>query len=118
VSSPLEYLAVNLFQVAGFMTSFVPLAMLAGWRTWVHAKRIREHEGTGWRGVAEAGALGFLLAMGVLAYGIVTRQADALPYVVFYGGAALLIGVTLGCALRATGLLVLKYCGRRATAKP
>jgi hypothetical protein len=113
VSSPIVYVAPNLFQVGAAMTRFVPLAMLAGWRTWVHAKRVREHQGSGWQGVAEAGALGFLLAIVVLAHGILTRPADALPYVVFYGGAALLIGVALGCVLRATGLLVLKYCGQR-----
>ena len=113
VSSPLAYVAENLFQVAGFMVLFIPLAMIVGWRTWVHAKRVCEHEGTGWQGVAEAGALGFLLAIGVLAAGILTQPAKALPYVAFYGGAALLIGVVLGCGLRATGLLVLKYCDRK-----
>jgi hypothetical protein len=103
--------ATLVYQIGFVVALFVPLALLAGWRTWVHARRYRERQGTGWQGVAEAGALGIILALAVLAHGILSRPADALPYVVFYGGAALILGLAIGVVLRMTALLVLRVQG-------
>ena len=108
VSTPLEYALANLFDTVAYLMVFLPLAIVAGWRTWVHASRYREGRGRGWQGVAEAGGLGVILALGVLARGIVTRPADAPPYVIFYGGVALIVGVAIGLILRVTTLGVLK----------
>jgi len=85
-----------------------PFALLAGWRTWVYARRWCDQREAGWRAVAEAGACGLILALVYLARGIVTRPAEAPPYVIVYGGAALLVGVVVGVILRMTAILVLK----------
>ncbi len=90
-----------------------PFALLAGWRTWVYARRWCDQQDRGWRAVAEAGACGLILALLYLAPGIVTRPAEAPPYVIVYGGAALLLGVVVGLFLRTTAILVLKL-GRSA----
>jgi hypothetical protein len=82
--------------------------VFTGWRTWVYARRWRERQDQGWRAVAEAGACGLLLALVYLARGILTRPAEAPPYVIAYGGAALLLGVLVGLFLRATAILVLR----------
>ena len=86
-----------------------PFALLAGWRTWVYAKRWCDQQDRGWRAVAEAGACGVIPALLYLAPGIVTRPAEAPPYVMAYGGGALLLGVVVGLFLRTTAILVLKF---------
>ena len=86
----------------------LPFALLAGWRTWVYAKRWCDRHDRGWRAVGEAGACGLILALLFLARGIVTRPAEAPPYVIVYGGAALLLGVLAGLILRTTAILVLE----------
>ena len=86
-----------------------PFALLAGWRTWVYAKRWCDQQDRGWRAVAEAGACGVIPALLYLAPGIVLRPAEAPPYVIAYGGGALLLGVAVGLFLRTTAILVLKF---------
>jgi uncharacterized membrane protein YhaH (DUF805 family) len=85
-----------------------PFALLAAWRTWVYARRWCDREARGWWAVAEAGACGLILALLYLAPGIVTRPAEAPPYVIAYGGAAWLLGVLMGLFLRTTAILVLR----------
>ena len=87
----------------------LPFALFAGWRTWVYAKRWCDQQDRGWRAVAEAGACGVIPALLYLAPGIVLRPAEAPPYVIAYGGGALLLGVTVGFFLRTTAILVLKF---------
>ena len=87
----------------------LPFAALAGWRTWVYAKGWREQRVRGWQAVAEAGACGLVVALGYLAPGIVTRPTEAPPYVIVYGGAALILGLMVGLFLRMTAILVLKF---------
>jgi hypothetical protein len=91
-----------------------PFAILAAWRTWVHAGRWRDRGDQGWQGVAEAGACGLGIALLVLLPGIITRPMDAAPYVVAYGAAALVAGLTLGLLLRAAALVVLRLSGSGA----
>ena len=86
-----------------------PFALLAGWRTWVYAKRWCDQQDRGWWAVAEAGACGLIPALLYLAPGIVMRPAEAPPYVMAYGGGALLLGVVVGLFLRTTAILVLKF---------
>jgi hypothetical protein len=85
----------------------MPFAAGAGWRTWVHTKRWRDGRGTGWTGVTEAGATGLAVALIILAPGIATRPTEAPPYVIVYGGAALILGLLVGLLLRTTALLFL-----------
>jgi hypothetical protein len=108
VSSNFEYWTRNFFQVATVFIPFVPLSLVAAWRTRMYARRYMRGEGTGWRGVAEAGALGFAVAILVLSRGILMRPAEAPPYILFYGGIAVLLGLAVGCVLRIAGILVLK----------
>ena len=101
-----------LLELAGqlfVIVPFVPFAVFAAWRTWTHARRYLNGDGTGWQGVAEAGAIGFVPAIVILRGGIATRPQDAAPYVVAYGGGALLSGLLIGLILRWTALLTLKY---------
>ena len=84
-----------------------PFALLAGWRTWVYAKRWCDQQDRGWLAVAEAGACGLIPALLYLAPGIVMRPDEAPPYVMAYGGGALLLGVVVGLVLRTTAILVL-----------
>ena len=86
----------------------LPFATLAAWRTWVHAARWHERQDAGWQGVAEAGATGFLIAIACLVQGILTRPTEAPPYVIAYGGAALVLGLLVGLVLRTTAVVVLK----------
>ncbi len=86
----------------------VPFALLAAWRTWVYAGRWCDRRDRGWRAVAEAGGCGLILALLYLAPGIVTRPGDAPPYVIAYGGAALLLGLLMGLLLRTTAILCLR----------
>jgi hypothetical protein len=88
----------------------LPFAMLAGWRTWHHAMAMRDQRGRGWLGVGEAGACGLIVALGVLAPGILVNGALAgAPYVAVYGTAALILGLLAGLILRTTALIVLRF---------
>ena len=89
-------------------TWMLPFAAIAAWRTWVHAQRWRARRGSGWQGVAEAGACGLAAALFYLAPGIVTRPRDAAPYVITYGGAATVVGLLFGLVLRTTAVLILR----------
>jgi uncharacterized membrane protein YhaH (DUF805 family) len=91
-----------------------PFALLAGWRTWVYARRWCDRQDRGWMAVVEAGACGLMLALLYLAPGIVTRPAEAPPYVIAYAGFALLLGVVSGLFLRTTAIVILKL--RKSTA--
>jgi hypothetical protein len=86
-----------------------PFAVLAGWRTWVYARRWCDQQDRGWLAVAEAGACGLIVALVYLAPGIATRPADAAPYVIAYGGGALLLGLLVGVFLRTMAVLVLSF---------
>lgn len=85
-----------------------PFAAVAAWRTRVHAVRWRTAGGTGWQGVAEGGALGLLVALGVLSPGIIHTPEQAAPYVIVYGSAALILGLLAGVLLRFTALVALR----------
>ena len=65
--------------------------------------------GGGWSVRLDAGVL-------YLAPGIVRRPAEAPPYVIAYGGAALLLGLVVGLVGDMTAILVLKFFNRMAHA--
>jgi hypothetical protein len=69
---------VNLVQFGALIVLISPLALVAAWRTWVHAARNRSGGGNGWQGVLEAGAAGFVIALWVLAPGIAMQSAQGL----------------------------------------
>lgn len=92
-----------------YTTVVGPLAMLAAWRTWVHAQRRLDGFDPAWQGIAEAGACGFGIAGAFILPGIMMRRADATPYIIVYGGGALLVGLGCGLVLRMTALWVLRH---------
>jgi len=92
----------------------VPLSFIAGWRTYVHARRwliVQKHS---WDGVFEAAVCGFVCALPILAPGIVTQPAKAPPYILVYGGLGAIIGLIVGLVLRTTALLTLRLSRRVA----
>ena len=96
----------------------LPLSIIAGWRTFVYARRWSAREDRTWRAVFESGVCGFLYMMLVLARGIATQPMNAPPYVIVYGGIAFLVGLVVGLVLRTTALLVLRVCGRLLPDQP
>lgn len=97
-----------LLQLVPIVAVLLPFTIFAGWRTEVHARQWLEGRGAGWRGVVESGATALGVAVFVLAPGIVRRPAEAAPYVLFYGSAALIMGLLVGLMLRTTALVVLR----------
>ena len=94
--------------------ALVPLSFIAGWRTYVHAKRwLLTHDRT-WRGVFEGGLCGFLCVLPSLAAGIVTQPRKAPPYILVYGGLGAIIGLIVGLVLRTTALSTLRLARRIA----
>ena len=103
-------MAAALAMMSAMVVGLSPLGMLAAWRTFAHAIRRRDRHESGWLGVLAAGACGFAIAAMVLAHGIVTRPREAPPYLLFYGGGALVFGLLAGVLLRTTALIVLHLC--------
>ena len=103
-----------------------PLAAVASWRTWVHARGPTPNT-TGWQGVLEAGALGFALTLPFVLPGVVARQFNpgpwgqpqafllGLAYVGGYGLLGLAVGLVLGCLLWLSAKLVLLVYRRAAS---
>jgi hypothetical protein len=103
-----------------------PPAILVFWRTWVHAQRFLARETRGWRGVFEAGALGFALTLPLVLPGVIARQFNpgawgqpqafmlGLGYVAVYGLLGLAVGLVLGFLLWLSAILAL-LVHRRAT---
>lgn len=85
-----------------------PLAIVAAWRTWVHARKMRTLGVSGSRGILEAAAVGFVIPMIPLAPGIFGHPADALPYIVFYGGVGIIIGLLVGTILWGSATVVVQ----------
>lgn len=86
----------------------LPFALVAAWRTWVHARRWIRTGRASWISVVEAAGCGLAIAIGSMWRGLVERPLEAPPYVIVYGGAALLLGAVVGFILRAVALAVLK----------
>lgn len=103
--TPLVPIAATALQF-GFV--MLPFAALAGWRTWVHARRRLELGTSGWQGVVEAGACGLATLLVILLPGIFSHPLQALPYIVGYGGLAALCGLLVGLLLRTAAVIVLK----------
>jgi hypothetical protein len=91
----------------------LPLALIAAWRTWVYAERFQHGVSRGWEAVAEAGLVGVLASLWMLAGPTLRRPLDAPPYLLTYGGMALLAGLLVGLVLRASAVLVLRRTSDR-----
>ncbi len=94
--------------------TLLPLSLIAGWRTFVHARRRLKDDDHSWRGVLEARLCGFLYVLVILARGIVTQTMQAPPFVIVYGGLGLVLGLIVGLVLYSTALLTLSVSKRAA----
>lgn len=113
-----DYAERQLKLIVAYVTATSPFAMVAAWRTFVHAKGWLERGDPGWRGVLEAGAGGFLATLIVLLPGILTTPAQAPAYVVTYGSLTFTLGLALGALLRTTALATLRVLTRRRATSP
>ena len=107
-SRRLQFLRVYLLGIA-------PFAMAAAWRTFVHARRWLEKGSRGSQGILEGAACGFAGAVLVLLPGIVTKPAQAPPYLLAYGGLAAALGLAVGVVLWMSATLTLGLYARRVT---
>jgi len=93
--------------VSGYLTAVSPFAMVASWRTFVHAKRWLSDGATGGRAILEGAVCGFAGAVLVLLPAIVTRPREAPPYVLAYGGLAAVLGLVVAAIVWVTAACVL-----------
>jgi len=97
-----------------------PLAAVASWRTWVHARGYQTGNTTGWQGLMEEGALGFAVTLPFVLPFVVARQFNpgpwgqpqafllALGYVGAYGLLGAAVGLVLGLLLWLSASIVLR----------
>jgi hypothetical protein len=111
----LIHLANRLKLIVAYVSFMAPFAMVAAWRTFVHATRWLERGHVEWSGIVEAGATGLAGTLLVLLPGIVTHPRQAPGYVIAYGIPMIAIGLAIGVILHATALAVLK--AQRAIAR-
>lgn len=107
--------------LAVLVVTFVvaPLAAVVSWRTAVHAQRFLARETSSWRGVFEAGAMGFAVTLPFVLPAVVARQFNpgawgqpqafmlGLAYVGAYGLLGLVVGLVLGFLLRLSAMMAL-----------
>ena len=105
--------------IGAYIMGLAPFAMAAGWRTFVHARRWLEKGSWGALGILEGAACGFAGAVLVLLPGIVTKPAQAPPYVLAYGGLATVVGLAVGAVLWVSATLTLRlYVIKARKAEP
>jgi hypothetical protein len=90
------------------MLMMSPLALVAGWRTHVYARRRREHGADGWRGVVEAAVFGAAVMLVLWIPAMLLDPRAAFPYMLPSIPAAFAAGLLVGVILRFTALLTLK----------
>jgi hypothetical protein len=111
-----DFLENQVRLVVSYAVAVAPFAMAAAARTFVHAKRWLEVGDRAWWGVIEGGACGLLAAVLILLPGILMRPTEAPPYVLVYGGGAMLVGLGVGAILSLTAMITLHLLSRRRTA--
>jgi hypothetical protein len=94
--------------VVKFGLVFATLAVIAAWRTWVHALRFLADGSIGWQGVAEAAACGLAVQLPYLVPSFLTLEPIAPRAVIVVAGIAAAVGCVVGLLLRATALAILK----------
>jgi hypothetical protein len=90
----------------------LPVSLLFGWRTYVHACAYRRKPTTVWRGPAEGAAVAAWIALILLVPATAPSWGSqplsfVVAYIGFYVAAAALAGLALGLLTAATALLVL-----------
>jgi len=103
---------------AVFEMVLLPFAVVAGWRSWVHARRYRQGVSTGWQGVLEGGAAGFLGALIPLLPAIAMRPTQSPPYIITYAGGSMILGCAFGLVLCISALAILWMLGVRFNSTP
>jgi hypothetical protein len=113
-----ENVAARSYMLAAPVLLCAPFAALAAWRTWVHAVRWRAGLGSGLRGILEAGLTGLIPMLVYLLPGIVSRPAEAPPYVIAYGGMAFVAGLVVGAILWTAAIVVMHLASWALHEKP
>ena len=104
--SPLGIVIVReLFGHLALVILFAPPAGIVAWRTRVYARQFILGRSSGWRGVVEAALLALAVAVLLLLPSTFRAPFQAPPYIVFYGGAAMVFGAVVGVLLRWVALL-------------
>ena len=94
--------------IGAYLMGLAPFAMAAAWRTFVHTRRWLESGSRGAQGILEGAACGFAGAVLVLLPGILTKPAQAPPYLIAYGGLAAVLGLAVGAVLWCSATLTLR----------
>ena len=116
----LENALRTVVQLVPVIMALAPGALVAGWRSWVHAHQALERGRYGWLGVVEAAAFGFGACFLVVGSGVLARAVFGPPqevpvwvyfgYPAFYSAIAAVIGLVIGVILQLTGMLTLRAC--------
>jgi hypothetical protein len=105
--------SVSLLQgLVPFVPVLVGLALIAGWRTYVHSRRYLVSGARGWNAVIEPGMVGMIITFYLLAPVLVEHPVSGSLYVALYTVGALILGCAIGLVLRCTAMLTLVISNR------
>jgi hypothetical protein len=88
------------------------VALIAGWRTYVHSQRYLLTGARGWTAVIEPGVVGMVLTVSLLAPVVVRDPLSGSRYVAIYAVGVLVIGCVIGVLLRWTARLAIFVVNR------
>ena len=98
--------------IAAYLMGLAPFAMVAAWRTFVHARRWLEQRSYGLQGVLEGGLCGVAGALLVLLPASILKPTQAPPYLLAYGGMSAMLGLCVGLVLWITGSIAVRLVPR------
>jgi hypothetical protein len=100
--------------IAAYLLGLAPFAMVAAWRTFVHARRWLDRGSYGLVGIAEGGLCGLAGGLLVLLPPSIMKPAQAPPYLLAYGGLAAILGLSVGVVLWVTGTIAVRLVPRNS----
>lgn len=107
----------SIIEALPMVLALAPVALVVGWRTYIHARAYRRNRLTLWRGPAESAAIAGAIALMVMARATTATWAReplhlVIAYISFYVGATALVGLAMGLVLTAMALLALHLQAR------
>jgi len=97
----------SLQRLVPFVPVLAGLALIAGWRTYVHSRRYLVSGARGWNAVIEPGVVGMIITFCLLAPVLVADPVSGSRYVAIYAVGVLIVGCAIGLVLRWTAMLTL-----------